>query len=289
MVVLTQHSPPSYKQGYARNATDSVAPNLWRGLAGAWVPSLGPTGLTLFDASGNKNNGTLTTMDPATDWVISGDRTHSGYALDFDGVDDNVNIGNVDALDITNELTLAIWIRPPDTDGYVIAKTDYSSSGGYSLYFNGSGNRVQIYYGSSSVKNSSTVFTDIDVWVHAVITVTSSETAFFRNGEPAGTASGFTLSSGTQPVRLGIRSDLAAGNRYAGLMDHVYIYDRVLAPNEIKQLYVDRLAPFRQRQRFVFPESEVAAGGGRIMSSLVGAGGLAGSGGIAGQGGGLVA
>lgn len=36
-------------------------------------------------------------------------------------------------------------------------------------------------------------------------------------------------------------------------------------------------------------EDQAAAVGGRVMSSLVGPGGLAGSGGIAGQGGGLVA
>ena len=43
------------------------------------------------DASGNRNTGTLTNMDPATDWV----GTKYGIGLDFDGSNDQVRIGNL--------------------------------------------------------------------------------------------------------------------------------------------------------------------------------------------------
>lgn len=57
------------------------------GLVGAWSPALsGATGSTLYDLSGRRNHGTLTNMDPATDWVIQ-----NGYtALDFDASNDLV-------------------------------------------------------------------------------------------------------------------------------------------------------------------------------------------------------
>ena len=61
---------PSYGVGFARNAAQSEYPELWRGLVGLWSPSLGPTGLTLYDWSGNKNRGALTNMDASTDWVV---------------------------------------------------------------------------------------------------------------------------------------------------------------------------------------------------------------------------
>jgi hypothetical protein len=45
---------------------------------------MGPTGNTLLDLSGCDNRGTLTNMDPATDWVAGPD----GWALDLDGSND---------------------------------------------------------------------------------------------------------------------------------------------------------------------------------------------------------
>ena len=51
---------PSYKSGYARSAAESSVPHLWDGLKGLWMPTLGRTGLTLRDVSGNRNHGTLT-------------------------------------------------------------------------------------------------------------------------------------------------------------------------------------------------------------------------------------
>jgi len=82
MVALLQRSRPSFKQGFARSAGESAAPNLWKGLRAAWVPALGPTGGTLFDVSGNKNSGVLTDMDPATDWITENDN----HVLDMDGL-----------------------------------------------------------------------------------------------------------------------------------------------------------------------------------------------------------
>ena len=80
---------PSYAQGFARGPGEAANPELWDGLVGAWMPSLGPSGSTLMDISGRGNHGTLTNMDPATDWVPG----PNGYALDFDGTNDFINIG----------------------------------------------------------------------------------------------------------------------------------------------------------------------------------------------------
>ena len=52
------------------------------GLQGWWCPSLDDAGngtTTLTDLSGNGNHGTLTNMDPATDWVA--DTRMAGFGL----------------------------------------------------------------------------------------------------------------------------------------------------------------------------------------------------------------
>lgn len=67
------------------------------GEVGWWCPSLDDAGngtTILNDLTGNSNEGILTNMDPATDWVAD---TASGgvKALDFDGSNDHIIIGDV--------------------------------------------------------------------------------------------------------------------------------------------------------------------------------------------------
>jgi len=79
----------------------------------AWIPSRDDAGngtTTLNDLVGS-SNGTLTNMDPSTDWVA--DTSAGGIrALDFDGVDDFVTT-NYDPFFIQNTLTfgLSIWVE----------------------------------------------------------------------------------------------------------------------------------------------------------------------------------
>jgi hypothetical protein len=64
-------------------------PSIRQGLIRAWCPSLGASGLTLIDRSGQNAHGTLTNMAGQDNWQASG----SGVALNFDGVNDYVACG----------------------------------------------------------------------------------------------------------------------------------------------------------------------------------------------------
>jgi hypothetical protein len=83
-----------------------------------WCASLDDTGngtATLYDLIGS-NDGTLTSMVPASDWVA--DTSESGIrALDFDGTDDEVLADGTSYADAT-ELTLACWIKKSTTGAY---------------------------------------------------------------------------------------------------------------------------------------------------------------------------
>ena len=76
---------PSYKTGFARDAGESKAPELRKGLVAAYLPFLGSTAEVLFDWSGGLDvdgihNGTLIGMELDTDWEID----QQGYCLHFD-------------------------------------------------------------------------------------------------------------------------------------------------------------------------------------------------------------
>src|SRR4030042_1000714 len=75
-------------------------------LVGWWKLDDG-TGNVAVDSSGNGNDGVIS-GDP--EWVAG----WFGGALKFDGIDDNVNCGNGEIFNITDELTLAVWVNAND-------------------------------------------------------------------------------------------------------------------------------------------------------------------------------
>jgi len=232
---------PSYQAGYARNASESENPDLWDGLVGAWMPSLGVTGDTLRDVSGNGNHGTLTNMDAATDWVA----TSKGLALDFDGSDDYVELS---ALDITDFKSISV---------FQVAKKNVAGTL-RSISINHSNNDdIAIYWGSgnSLVRVDSGIAYEVGFPANANesmivgLVFDGSLLSCYKNGKKVGSISAqFSFSTASGSLRIGSHASGAA-NFFNGVVSSTYIYNRALSPQEIKQLYVDSLAPFRKKQR----------------------------------------
>jgi len=99
---------PSWRNGFARSARESIAPELWKGNIGLWAPSLGVTGNKLMDVSGYGGVGTLTDMDPAEDWVSS----QHGMTLRFDGANQRVAIAP--AVAASTEFAMSAVVKVDD-------------------------------------------------------------------------------------------------------------------------------------------------------------------------------
>ena len=74
-----------------------------------WFAGQHPGSTLCFDSSLYRNHGTLTSMDPPTDWVDG----HHGMALDFDGSNDYVNLGT--RLGNWSEFTISLFFKPAQT------------------------------------------------------------------------------------------------------------------------------------------------------------------------------
>ena len=247
---------PSYQAGYARNASESENPKLWDGLVGAWMPSLGVTGETLRDVSGNGNHGTLTNMDAASDWVA----TSKGLALDFDGGNDYVSVGNKPSLQITKQITLSAWVRGvPQSNKGIVGK--YDSSVGQRGYLIAAqqaspSNRITWYYqrfaGSftSDFITSSSVVLDGD-WHFIACSFVSSVYARIYVDGVLDVSSTTNIASGiaNNSASFSIGTHARPAKYFNGNVSSVSVHNRALSPSEIKQLYVDSLAPFRKKQR----------------------------------------
>ncbi len=248
---------PSYKSGFARNAAESENPNLWDQLVGFWAPSLGPTGITLRDQSGYSNHGTLTTMDPETDWVISDSRM-GGYVLDFDGANDHITLQKPITFTNPNVFTVIAYVRIPEPGGvvrYTIIGHENEANVFQLEVGAGPGDEdgnINIIIPGVFVAVSSNFNWPTLEWQQIVYSRSGTgagKHAFYRNGRDAGVSTNGANNyvNGTTAARLGRRS--AGSQMMPGQLSHVYAYDRVLALSEIQSLYRDSSALLRPRRR----------------------------------------
>jgi hypothetical protein len=257
---------PSYKSGYAQSAGESAHPNLWDGLVGAWMPSMGVTGGILRDVSGNENHGTLTNMDPATDWVT----TSKGLALDFDGSDDFVSLP-VDVLPLTIGFSVSFWIYASvsdvpnnSADGIYDSTDDWNTTGGgmWITIDDRAGARsvdgISIQWDTDlgpEYAQASNLFGPTKEWHCVSCVYRGTSSSIYHNGVDRTSAASSVNNSpyrpdiGEQPV---IGKAKFAGTNSSAVFGNFLIHNRALSPLEIKQLYADPLAPFRKKQQIAF-------------------------------------
>ena len=201
------------------------------------------SGTTAYDNAG-LNDGTLTDMDPATDWVAG----KVGNALEFDGTDDHVLVGDVLDFGASDDFTISVWVYRDDTgrDDRVLWKKNSTnaSDSGYLLYID-SGNDVRFFISDGTDQYFMQSTTDIlsPGWHHFVIVWDDDSAAGTKmyidaaddNASHTGTISAIDSPSNAVPLTIGAESDL--GKFFDGKLDDVRIYDRALTAQEVQDLY----------------------------------------------------
>ena len=146
---------------YAVNGKEPVA---------AWIPSLDTAGngtTTLTDLVGT-NNGTLTNMDAATDWALSGGK----YALDFDGTNDYVNTGFTPstAIGTLNSWAISIWIKQTSAKNNARIIGNSLST----RWYLATSTTVVFWGWGSSFSTSTNLTLSFGNWQHVVVTYNST-------------------------------------------------------------------------------------------------------------------
>ncbi len=235
---------PSYKSGYAPRDGEPLYPNLHKGLVGAWCPSLGVTGGVLRDVSGRNNHGTLTNMNPATDWVLSGGQ----YALDFDGVDDYIPLSR-NVFSGLSVVTVSMWARPRTTTDRVEITQGTDNLNRYGCGFAEDGNAYVVPNFSGSVTGFGYAAWSgfgVTSFLHGVFiynsrgSVNADRGKIFLNGTQrtmtfVGTLPTTAISQAGTPF-IGARPGPATFSN--GQADDITVWNRELSPNEIRQLYL---------------------------------------------------
>ena len=230
---------PSYKTGFAAPGRRELAyPNLWRGCVGAWSMGLGATGSVLRDWSSSRGTfGTLTSMDPGTDWIVNGNQ----LSLDFDATNDYVLNSSFRGLS-AYPLTLCGWGNSAGA-GALRTLVSIGSEANVNNYINLGRNTAGVGWcgsrGASLVEiNAGTITTGL--WYHYAATFDSlnAVTTLYLNGIQMATAGAPIVP--TDMLSFNIGRTVTRGFFWYGGIDDVRIYNRILSQLEIATLALRR-------------------------------------------------
>lgn len=255
------------------------------GLVGWWPMALGLGRNVVPDPAGG-NVGTLTNMDPATDWA--------GGGLDFDGTDDALDCGTPIAMEFqTGSLSIAalVFVRSLSANCGIL-KRGIRESGGpqrdhtnYGFYISTAGN-VEFYYANESGGESSyhvidTNDTPIAAGNFYSIVATHTwgngwaDSKIFVNGKERGLT--YTIGDGASLNWSDSSAKLTVGafyyTSYNTLMNGVIfdarVYRRLLSASEVVQLWQPqtRWELYRRRSRTLAVRSSGGTSGGSAFRS----------------------
>lgn len=193
------------------------------------------------DASGNNYNGTLNGAIVTTDRC---DETNK--ALNFDGIDDNIELGQQINLG-TSDFTLSALIKPNVIDTscrHIITKgltsTGTPSEVGFGLLFM-NGKLCFFVNGSIPKTGISGVTIPVDEWSYVTGVRDGHNLYLYVNGVLVGTATDpvVTNTNSNIPLNIGSASFTEAPYRryfFNGKIDDIRIYNRALSGQEISKL-----------------------------------------------------
>jgi hypothetical protein len=202
-------------------ALDAADTNSYRG-----------SGTTWSDLSGNNNTGTLTN-GPTFSNVNQG-------TIVFDGTDDYVALPTSGLAFGTGQFTIEAWVYSTSavTYNYIYATQSSNVSGFLTLYYqNTFGFSLADFNGSVRVTTTHQTAVSLNTWYHVIgLRNSSNQYVVYVNGVTSTSNNSSTLSITTADPRIGI-NPATNGERWAGRISTVKLYNRALTATEVLQNY----------------------------------------------------
>ena len=217
-------------------------------------------------------------MDPGTDWVPSGGK----LALDFDGVNDSVNITtNLSAIITSKQYTVCCWINTSATNSntYPFSLGNTASDDaivGFRIDPTGNGRLIAFLRdnaGNFAIPGDVVIAVNNAVWNHIAVVANGSTAQLYTNAATNGTSVSIS-SLGTATIN---RATIGALGRtsivayYLGLTDDIRIYNRALTPSEIILLYTGGRGVGLMPERIKHRRKTSAAATNRRRRIIIGA------------------
>ena len=189
-----------------------------------------------YDAAGNLRFQNGQVDMGAYELTMSSDN-FPGQAIWFDGNDDYVNLGNDQAFNITNEITVELWMKPEpiNSNCYILKKGDFNLLHWDVDYESVSGKGIQINLpGLDTGWWEFQYDMEYGKWYHVAWT-------YDNNGDLTAYINGKIVRQGHFPGNIEINTSdliiasLDGSQRYKGVIDEVSISDVAHTPQEIRE------------------------------------------------------
>ena len=181
------------------------------------------------DTSGNGNDGTPTDIE----WKP----TLRGMKPKLNGSSSVVNCGNDSSLDITDEITLSMWIKMYNftTDQPLIWRLDSWRANGYYLVVYNSDKKIRFITGLSATDVITTSTFNADGWHHIVATQNGTAKKIYVDGVLEHSITGTNIASVTTDIIFGKAGPTSPYTNE--LVDNTKIYNTTLTATEVLNLY----------------------------------------------------
>ena len=156
------------------------------------------------------------------------------YSMEFDGVNDYIEITKTDALSLVNtDFSISIWLNP-DVSHNGLIMMNYSGAKGWGVYYNSGNLRFRAY--PSGWQTTTTI--TAGVWTHILIVGddTGDNLLCYKNGVEVYNSS-YTLSIVESTANVFIGSELGTGFYFDGNIDEVAVFDYALDSNQVEEIY----------------------------------------------------
>ncbi|WKZ30108.1 MAG: LamG domain-containing protein [Candidatus Dojkabacteria bacterium] len=208
------------------------------------------SGTTALDYSGNGLHGTLTNMDPATDW-LSGTSCKLNGCLDLDGTNDHISISNSNFFNFarTSDFSVSGWIKisgaQPTSNPwsqYTVIEKWNGAAGGYPFVIRYSSDSHSVlaarYDGTNNPMISGTTIIDDGKWHHVLFTKNSSVLSLYIDGVLNGTITDSTTGTTNNNSNLyfGLRAVQNFGP-WKGNLDEIKIYNYGFNQSDVSKDY----------------------------------------------------
>ncbi len=200
---------------------------------------------TITDSSGQGNSGTY-------NGALYAQTGKLNDAIGFDGSNDWITFGDIDALDGLTSITAGAWVRWDGTDGnigtgrsIVRKQTQTPATGVFALGagWDSGADKARFYINNGSWLNSGDSITSVSdgQWHYVVGVYDGTYARIYVDGtlESSTNVGSVTLSSNSDPVSIGAYSNGSGGSveNWNGLIDEVAVWNRALSATEIANIY----------------------------------------------------
>ena len=198
------------------------------------------------DISLNNNDGAVT----GATWTSDG---KYGGAYSFDGNDDAINLGDIEA-DNWEDIAISAWIKTSDTSNTqrIMGKDQVGVQGNFLFWFQGGGWKYQVLdeEGNWDLATYSSTAPNDGQWHHMIGTTDNANNKIYLYVDGVkvaeSTFSASTLDdSQNEEIVIGADSDVGSYEHvFNGNFDEIILFNRSLDANEVKQIYYSNLKKF---------------------------------------------